>query len=170
MSITVLILALVPSALIGVAVVLIVRWFLKSIDLQIRAMSTHDQKRQMIALRTQALERLTILLERIKPQSLVIREQHHDMNSQQFHSHLLKVIRQEFEHNLAMQIYLSGDVWVSVIQAKDETIKLINSCASKTNPSHPSVALAQVIIEQSSSLSFTFNKAMDAIKKDVASM
>jgi len=163
-------LSLMPIVVVATAFAFIVRWFLNSFDLQIRAFTNHEHKKQMLLLRTQACERLTIFLERIQPQSLVVREQQHQMASQQFHGHLLKTVRTEFEHNLAMQIYLDGDTWLSILQAKDETIKLINTCAGTTNPSHPSVALAQTIIEQASTISFAHNKAMLRLREEISKL
>lgn len=167
-NISLILLLLIPITFISVVVVLLVRWFTNSFDLQMRAFTNHELRKQMLSLRTQAYERLTIYLERIQPQSIVVREQQASMTSQQFHSHLLKTIRGEFEHNLAMQIYMSGDVWLSIVQARDEMVKLVNTCAAQTNPSHPSMVLGQAIIEQSATVSFAYKKAIDAIKGEMA--
>ncbi|MFT3738820.1 MAG: hypothetical protein QM786_08675 [Breznakibacter sp.] len=169
-NISLVLLLLVPILVISVVALSMVRWFTKSFDMQIRALTNHEQRKQLVSLRTQAYERLTIYVERIQPQSIVVREQQLSMTSQQFHSHLLKTIRNEFEHNLAMQIYMSGDVWLSIIQARDEMIKLVNTCATQTNPAHPSMVLGQAIIEQSGNVSYAFKKAIDAIKADMAKM
>jgi len=169
-SVLLILLSLIPVLVFATAVIFLVRWFLNSFNLQMRAFTSHEQKKQMLTLRTQACERLTIFLERINPQSLIVREQQLSMPSQQFHSHLLKIVRTEFEHNLAMQIYLPGEAWLAVLQAKDETIKLVNTCAAQTNPSHPSLKLGQAIIEQSSSVAFAHKKAIALIKDEVAAL
>jgi hypothetical protein len=160
--------SLIPVLVLALVVMLLIRWFTNSYNLQLRAFAHHEQKKQMVALRTQACERLTIYLERINAQSLIIREQHHHMTSKDFHAHLLKMVRTEFEHNLAVQIYISGDTWLAVKQAKDEMIKVINTCAAQTNPAFPSVVLGQAIIEQAPAVAFAQNKAIEKIKYEIS--
>ena len=43
---------------------------------------------------------------------------------------LTQTIRQEFDHNLSQQIYVSADAWEAVRNLKDQNIHLINQVAS----------------------------------------
>ena len=62
-------------------------------------------------IKIQAYERVVIFLERIHPNTLVVRVNKHGMNSQVLHQELIKAIKTEYEHNLAQQIYMSHNAW-----------------------------------------------------------
>ena len=74
-------------------------------------------------IRLQAYERIVLFLERINPTSLVMRVEKTG-SSASFQGELLKSIRNEFEHNLSQQIYMSNKSWDAVLKAKEETIKI----------------------------------------------
>lgn len=48
-----------------------------------------------------------------------------------FQQKLLENIRQEYEHNLAQQIFISSDAWSKVQASKEEVLKIINMAATK---------------------------------------
>jgi len=98
-------------------------------------------------LRLQAYERVILFLERISPNSVIIRLQTPNMTVQQLHKEMLIVIRTEFEHNLSQQLYLSVESWEQVRNAKEKTIKLINSCVQSLNPNDDALKLSQAIFE-----------------------
>ncbi len=105
---------------------------------------------QKIALpiRLQAYERLTLFLERITPDSLIIRTNQPGMTSAQLHHDMLKTIRAEYEHNLSQQIYVSHEAWELVKNARAGVIKLINSSADKIKPTEPAIKLSNLIFER----------------------
>lgn len=146
-------------------------WFIRAeqkrarIDIQQKSVNT------IIPNRLQAYERMALFLERITPESMVIREQNNAITSLEFHTLLLRTIRQEFEHNIAMQIYISTDTWRRITRAKEEIIKMINTTAKETNPQMPALKLGQDIIENApDECKFYITKALDAIRKDVQEM
>lgn len=97
-------------------------------------------------LRLKAYERLTLFLERISPDNLIQRIQDPNMSSAELQMALLKIIRQEYEHNLAQQLYVSDEAWNSIIIAKEGINQLINSSISGVDANSPSLELAKVII------------------------
>ena len=97
--------------------------------------------------RLTAYERVVLFLERIGPESLLVRVQDSNMNSLQFHSALLASVRAEYEHNLSQQVYLSKEAWTLVRNAKESIIQLINTSAASVPPQTPSYELAKVILE-----------------------
>jgi hypothetical protein len=97
--------------------------------------------------RLTAYERLVLFIERINPESLMVRVQDSTLTAGQFHSFLLATIRAEYEHNLAQQVYVSAEAWTFVKNAKESMIQLINTAASKVPPQVPSFELAKVILE-----------------------
>ena len=98
-------------------------------------------------IRLQAYERVILLLERISPNSLILRENIPGMNVMQLQSTLVKAIRDEYEHNLSQQVYISKQAWELVKTSKDELVKLINNAAANVESNAPSTELARVVFE-----------------------
>ncbi len=98
-------------------------------------------------IRLQAYERLALLLERISPQSLLIRVSPHDLSAADYHQQLLSHIRQEFEHNFSQQIYVSPMLWETIRQARENLIGIINKSAEEIEGNAPALLLSKKIIE-----------------------
>jgi len=60
-----------------------------------------------------------------------------NMTSRMLHMELLATIREEYEHNVTQQIYVSDRAWQQVKMAKEETLRIINIAYEQTgdNPS-----------------------------------
>lgn len=98
-------------------------------------------------IRLQAYERLVLFLERISPESMIVRVNQPSMNAQNLQSVLLSTIRAEWEHNLSQQLYVSNEAWELTRNAKGNVIKLINICAERVEPDAPSIVFSQTILE-----------------------
>lgn len=98
-------------------------------------------------IRLQAYERLAMLLERISPQSLLLRESPHDYTAADYHQHLLSSIRKEFEHNYSQQIYVSPLLWETIRRAREELTGIINKSAEQVENNAPALQLSKKIIE-----------------------
>lgn len=79
--------------------------------------------------RLQAYERLTLLMERIDPNRLLIRVKPFSDNVDEYEQLLIKNIDQEFDHNVTQQIYVSQECWNLVQAAKNATIHIIRQAA-----------------------------------------
>ena len=77
--------------------------------------------------RLEAYQRAILLLERIHPNSLVMRLHNPGMPAKMLQGEFLKAIREEYDHNVAQQLFISPLGWKMVRDAKEETIKIINS-------------------------------------------
>jgi hypothetical protein len=150
-----------------IVVAVIVRWFLNSFLAQQKSKIQIEQGKQVLALKFQAYERMVLLVERLTPESLIIREQQSGMTASSFHGHLLRIVRQEFEHNIAMQLYLTTETWERIQQLRDELLKLINSSASQVEPHAPSFELGRVILEQSSLVNNNARSTINVLRKDL---
>ncbi len=98
------------------------------------------------AIRMKSYERLTLYLERITPENLIQRIDAPNMNCVALQKEMLKVIRQEYEHNLTQQLYVSKEAWDAVLIAKEGIKQLINASMESLAPDAPSIELAKVII------------------------
>ena len=124
----------------------------------------------MLPLKLQAYERLVVYLERINPNTMVVRVNRNGMNAQQLHMELIKTIKTEYEHNLSQQIYVGYGSWELVKTAKEELIKLINISSSKVSHDAPSNELAMMILNIAANLDKKLPNevALEYIKKEVS--
>lgn len=105
-----------------------------------------------LPLRLQAYERCIVFLERISPESLVIRVNKGEDTVASLQAKLLSAIRSEFEHNISQQLYVSQETWVYVVNAKNNIVGLINSCSSRLHPEMREIELSKLIIETYSNI------------------
>lgn len=103
----------------------------------------------MVPLRLQAYERLTLFVERIAPNSLILRAHQTGMTARELQSALLKEIRGEFDHNVSQQIFVTSQTWTMIKTVKEETINLINNAAGALPPQATGLDLSRIILEHS---------------------
>jgi hypothetical protein len=104
-------------------------------------------QKDIIPLRLQAYERLTLFLERVSLNNLLGRVYQPGLTVREFHLELLSSIRSEFEHNITQQIYVSQQVWNTVRSTREEIVKMINSAASSIDPNAKGTELSKTIFE-----------------------
>jgi hypothetical protein len=97
--------------------------------LQMRIDEHREAVKLVTPIRLQAYERMALYLERISPDSLVLRCYQPGMDTKLLQGVMTKTIRDEWEHNLSQQVYLSSEAWKRIRQAKDEMMGVINSAA-----------------------------------------
>ena len=100
--------------------------------LQMRVDEHREAVKLVTPIRLQAYERMVLYLERISPESLVLRCYQPGMDTRLLQGVMTKTIRDEWEHNLSQQVYLSSEAWNRIRNAKDEMIGIINSAAIST--------------------------------------
>ncbi len=92
-----------------------------------------EDKKVTIPLRLQAYERMTLFMERINPSKLLVRVTPTDANKNLYVDKLIQSIEQEFEHNIAQQIYMSEKCWSIIITSKNATTHIIKKTAEDEN-------------------------------------
>ena len=97
--------------------------------LQMRIDEHREAVKLVTPIRLQAYERMALYLERISPDSLVLRCYQPGMSTHLLQGVMTKTIRDEWEHNLSQQVYISSEAWNRIRQAKDEMMVVINSAA-----------------------------------------
>ena len=96
--------------------------------------------------RLHAYERISLFLERISPQNLVTRLNSGEFSALEFQQILLGEIRNEYNHNVSQQIYMSDEVWSLVKTAKEELVMTINTSASEMENNSTSLDLAKKVL------------------------
>ncbi len=138
---------LIPASIVLYAVYLMVRSFiqreidLKKLEVRTRSIET------ILPARLQAYERMALFLERISPQNLLIRLNNSGYSARDFQKVLLDEIRNEYNHNVSQQVYMSEQVWNQVKNAKEDLVILINEASSRTTMESTSLDLSKKIFE-----------------------
>lgn len=161
---------ILPSSLILIATYLILKSFLESEQKKKQIDIRVSVSKLVTPIRMQAYERIVLLLERIAPSSLIMRTTpSSEMSFKDYQGILLQAIRDEYEHNLSQQLYVSENIWHLTVNAKEEIVKIINISASSIGENASSLDLATKIIEMSISNEFTLlDKAITSIKEEFA--
>ncbi len=81
-------------------------------------------------LQLQAYERLILLTDRIALPNVISRVNQPDFTAREMQSLLTHSIRQEFEHNITQQIYVSAEAWDAVRNLKEQNLLIVNQVAS----------------------------------------
>ena len=112
----------------------------------------HDLNLQMkddiLPVRLQAYERIILFLERISPESILMRMNRSGMTAEQLKNELLNTIRQEYEHNIAQQTYISTEGWQKVQTARNQNIQFITNAADELKPGASGNTLGKLILEK----------------------
>lgn len=159
---------LIPAGLVLYAMYLTVKSFLnKELEktmLEIRGKSIET----VLPNRLQAYERMCLFLERITPNSLIIRLNNGQFTAQEFHQILLNEIREEYNHNVSQQVYMSDEVWDAIRNAKEDLVMTVNNAASKMSEKSTSIDLAKQIVEDGLAKEIDLiNHALTATKDEI---
>jgi hypothetical protein len=159
----------VPAIITGMVAYYFFKEHTKNEDGRRRFLLHKDLQINTLPIRLQAYERMVLFLERITPSKLLIRVVPNNSNEESYESLLIANIEQEFEHNLAQQIYVSDDCWNIIVAAKNATIQLIRKAGllEKTGTANK---LREVILTEMMEKRAPSDAALSYIKKEVSEM
>lgn len=83
-------------------------------------------------IKLQALERMTLFLERLKPSNLVMKFDK-DLQPHEFVFLTEKNISEEFEYNSSQQLYISKSSWQDILTSKNNVIQLLRKTYEELN-------------------------------------
>jgi hypothetical protein len=97
--------------------------------------------------RVEAYQRAILLMERIHPNSLVMRLHNPGLPAKALQAEFLKAIREEYDHNVAQQLFVSPQGWQMVKNSKEETVKIINIAGNQMLATSTGIDLSAKIFE-----------------------
>lgn len=155
-TIDLILVAILPSVVVFLTCFLLIKRYLEYIEKKQNVdkdlvLKTETLK-TVLPLRLQAYERVILYLERISPNSIVMRTYQAGMSARLMQAELVKAIRDEYAHNMTQQVYVSANCWTLVKSAKEEMIKLVNLSAGKVAADASGLELSQVILESAAQL------------------
>jgi len=159
---------IVTVGLLLVSALVILRCYFSSKKTPLPVAPQDEDLRIILPLRLQACERIVLFLDRIAINNLIMRVNRPEMTALQLQAALVGAIREEFEYNLSQQLYISTKAWGLVRNAKEETIRLINTASMKvpenaTSSEMVRILLDLVLAEEKSAV----DTAMEEVKKEI---
>jgi hypothetical protein len=128
-------------------------------------------QKEISPLRMRAYERLSLLLERTTPEHMLLELNLGEMTILQVQQHLMRTIRLEYDHNTSQQIYVSDEVWMLIIDARNQMVAFVNSMAQQMPPESTALDYAKVLITAYSANGKTANEqAMQALRDEARSL
>lgn len=138
---------ILPATVVLVATYLIVNKFLVG-EIQKKQLALFGEHAQItVQMRLQAYERLTIFIERMHPTNLISRHYVRELSAQDVQLNMVRAIRDEYEHNLSQQIYVSREVWQTVKAVMEQEITMINRVGSQFTMGSPSADFVKALSE-----------------------
>lgn len=104
-----------------------------------------EKEKVILPLRIKAYERLIVMMERFRTQGLVMRSNTGQMMAGQLQLEIMRNVREEFEHNISLQMYVSERVWSAVGLAKENTLEMVKVASTKVQPNSTAMLLSQEI-------------------------
>ncbi|MGB0789558.1 MAG: hypothetical protein ACPG7E_01220 [Marinirhabdus sp.] len=120
---------LLPALVVGAVAYLFFRGYLSNEAGHRHHRLKKEAQQHVLPTRLQAYERIALLLERLDPNTLLVRVKPITKNVGDYETLLIKNIEQEYEHNISQQIYVSPACWKLVNAAKNATIHVIRQAA-----------------------------------------
>jgi hypothetical protein len=105
-----------------------------------------DNNKALAPLRISAYERIIVMLERTTPQAMVMRLSATSSNAAYLHMDLTKALREEFEHNISLQMYVSDECWTKIKRAKEETGELYKIAFTRVKADSSAAEYAREIL------------------------
>lgn len=137
----------VPSGIVFATAYFMLKKFLEEQREVMMLQSKADNRSEMIPTRLQAYERLILFLERIEPNQMIPRVHRPAISAAVFKRELQKTIREEFEHNLTQQIYVSSDAWKQLLESRNAVNHLIELAGQNVGDNATGVQFSNSLFE-----------------------
>ncbi|MDX1774477.1 hypothetical protein DFR65_10860 [Oceanihabitans sediminis] len=164
-----LLMYIIPALITGAIAFLFFKEHIENENNRRNFMIHKELQKEAFPLRLQAYERLTLFLERISPSKLLLRVNPISTNKEDYEALLIASIEQEFEHNLAQQIYVTEECWNIVNASKNATIQIIRK-ATKQDKVDSASKLREVILNDMIEGHPPSHAGLSYIKNEVSKM
>lgn len=136
-----------------------------------------ESQKSVSPIRLRAYERLALLLERTKPEHMLMELRDKEPNALstwtvgQLQQYLLQTLRMEFDHNQSQQVYVSDEVWDMIINSRDQMASFIISMAAQIPANATAQTYATTLLTAYASNGLTpSDKALERLKDEAKSL
>ncbi len=160
---------LLPAIVVGVVAYFFFKGHTANEEGRRRFLLQKEAQKNLLPLRLQAYERFALFLERIAPNKLLVRVAPFSEDVEAYEKLLTKSIEQEFDHNIAQQIYITNDCWNMVNAAKSATIQIIRKTVMNEKVDS-ATRLRETIIQHFMDEVSPSQKALLYLKQEISEM
>lgn len=160
---------LLPAIVVGIVAYYFFKGHTANEEGRRRYLVQKEAQNKVLPMRLQAYERLTLLLERIDPNKLLIRIKPFSDEIAKYEELLITNIEQEFEHNVTQQIYITPECWNLINAAKNATIHVIRQAAMHEKDDNADT-MREYLLRNFMEEVTPSQKALAYIKKEVAEL
>ena len=126
---------------------------------------------QTLPLRLQAYERIVLFIERVNPANLLIRLNGPAYSAAELHSLIVAEIRNEYQHNITQQLYVTTRAWGVVKRVKDDTLGIINNAVKALPENATGMELSKIILTHLSKLEDNpYDIGTNLVKQDMEAL
>ena len=158
-----------PSVVTGLVALYFFKYHMSNEEKRRNYLLRKEKQNLSLPIRLQAYERLALFLERISPEKLLIRIKPSGNNSTNYLNKLVLNVEQEYEHNLAQQIYITDDCWNAVVTSKNAIAQMIRTAAAN-NKVNTAEELREKILKESIENDSPTQVALSYLKNEVKSI
>lgn len=139
---------ILPAALVIYAVYLVFGAFSKK-EKQIQQAELKLKSREIaFPIRLQAYERLILFLERVSLPNLISRTEKNNLTALIYYTQIVAEIRDEYNHNLSQQVYVSDKAWDLLTGAKERTIAFMNQAFPQVDAESDARGFAKLLLDK----------------------
>ena len=160
---------LLPAIVVGIVAYFFFKGHTKNEEGRRRYLIQKEAQNKILPTRLQAYERITLLLERIDPNKLLIRVKPYSDDINQYEELLISNIEKEFEHNVTQQIYVTPECWNLISAAKNATVHVIRQ-ATMHEKDNGADGLREYLLRTFMEEVTPSQKALQYIKKKVSEL
>jgi hypothetical protein len=122
----------------------------------------------LLTLRLQAHERLVVFTDRLNPSNLFLRLFRPGISAAELQSVILNEIRQEYQHNVTQQLYVSTENWTVLSKLKEDTLAMINNATASLPVDATGVDLSRKVLEHMAEIKDNpYELTLALLKKDI---
>ena len=136
-----------------------------------------ESQKMISPIRLRAYERLALLLERTKPEHMLMELRAKEPDAMttwsigQMQQYMLQTIRAEFDHNQSQQVYVSNEVWEMIINARNQMAAFVIGMAAQLPEGATAQLYAQTLLSAYHANGVTpSERALEALKDEAKEM
>jgi hypothetical protein len=127
-----------------------------------------QQNSQITPIKLQAYERLTLYLDRISPENLVLRLSKRGQSANQLRQELTQTVQSEYNHNISQQIYVSDESWKMITAVKEQILNTVENCYAECDETESGPELGKKILSTLMTENTTLTqRAIQLLKKEI---
>ena len=156
----------IPAVVTAAIAFFFFREYFKNESMRTNSFANQAIQKEVLVAKLQAYERLTLFLERSSAQQLLTLVAPIAPQAAAYKDLLIATIKQEYEHNLAQQIYVSEPCWHLLTAAKENNLQIISSFKAQKDANAETIR--PLLLAALSQSELSTKKALKFLKEEVS--